>query len=139
VPLETILKDGVRGESADVSAMASEFGGKVYVFAWHYHDDDIAGPDAQVELKLTGVGNDQRAMRITQYRIDENHSNAYTLWKKFDSPQAPTPAQYEQLQQAGQLATVGQGDMVTLTNGAATLQFTLPRQAVALFVFERVA
>jgi xylan 1,4-beta-xylosidase len=139
VPLETILKDGVRGESADVSAMASEFGGKVYVFAWHYHDDDIAGPDAQVELKLTGVGNDQRAMRVTQYRIDENHSNAYTLWKKFDSPQAPTPAQYEQLQQAGQLATVGQGDMVTLTNGAATLQFTLPRQAVALFVFERVA
>jgi xylan 1,4-beta-xylosidase len=136
VPLDKIMKDGVRGAAADVSAMASTQDGKVFVFAWHYHDDDIAGPDAQVELKLAGLANDAKQMRVTQYRIDERHSNAYTLWKSFDSPQAPTPEQYEKLQQAGDLAMLGEQTQINLADRRATLTVSLPRQAVALFVIE---
>ena len=77
-----------------------------------------------------------KEMRVTQYRVDENHSNAYTLWKKFDSTQAPTPEQYQQLQKAGDLTTFGEPTTATITDRRATLQVTLPRQAVALFVIE---
>jgi xylan 1,4-beta-xylosidase len=140
VPMDVICKDGVRGAAADVSALASFTHGRLCVLAWHYHDDDVAGPDAQVELKLTGIprggGDDGKTVRITQYRIDENHSNAYTLWKKFDSTQAPTPEQYQQLQKAGDLATFGEPATLTIAERRATLRVTLPRQAVALFVIE---
>ena len=57
VPLDRILKDGVRTEP-DVAALASaadDGSGRVFVMAWHYHDDDVQGPDAAIELNLTSV------------------------------------------------------------------------------------
>ena len=47
--LDAILKDGVRG-APDVSALASLEGKRLAVMAWHYHDDDLPGADAAVEL-----------------------------------------------------------------------------------------
>src|SRR5262249_36558322 len=52
VALESILKSGVRDRS-DVSALASVDGKRFYILSWNYHDDDVAGPDADVEIKLT--------------------------------------------------------------------------------------
>ena len=34
---------------------------------WHYHDDDVAGPDAEVTLNLTGLGHVSGAARVTSY------------------------------------------------------------------------
>src|SRR5262249_14239103 len=45
VSLDTILRQGVR-EKPDVSALASLDQNKLCVLVWHYHDDDVAGPDA---------------------------------------------------------------------------------------------
>ena len=54
VPLDDMLKDGVRAKP-DVAALASLDGKKLCVLVWHYHDDDVPGPDAAVELSLTGL------------------------------------------------------------------------------------
>ena len=35
---------------------------------------------------------------LTHYRVDSDHSNAYTAWKAMGSPQPPTPAQYAALE-----------------------------------------
>ena len=43
VPLDAILKDGVRAKP-DVSALASLDKNKLCVLVWHYHDDDRARP-----------------------------------------------------------------------------------------------
>ena len=51
VSLDAILKDGVRAKP-DVSALASLDGKKLSVLVWHYHDDDVPGPDAAVELQF---------------------------------------------------------------------------------------
>ena len=41
-----MMKDGVR-EKPDVAALASRDASKAHAcMAWHYHDDDVAGPDA---------------------------------------------------------------------------------------------
>src|SRR5262245_28921668 len=42
VPLDSMLKNGVRGEP-DVAALASLDHDKLCVLVWHYHDDDLAG------------------------------------------------------------------------------------------------
>src|SRR5262249_47193968 len=54
VALDKILKDGVR-DKPDVSALASLDRDRLCVLAWHYHDDDVPGPAAAVELALGGL------------------------------------------------------------------------------------
>jgi xylan 1,4-beta-xylosidase len=135
VPLDTMIRDGVRG-APDVAALASVEPKKLCVLVWHYHDDDVPGPDAQVELTLDHLPLNAGEARLTHYRIDEKHSNAFTQWKLMGSPTAPSDAQYVQLLKAGQLAELGTPEVVRVENGAAKLSLKLPRQAVSLLVFE---
>ena len=134
--LDAMMKAGVR-EKPDVGALASRDANKVTVLAWHYHDDDVAGPDANVTLALEGLGAKSGNAKLTHYRVDTTHSNAYTAWQKLGSPAAPTPAQYKTLESAAQLATLeGAPATIAVTDGKATLPITLPRQAVSLVVIE---
>jgi xylan 1,4-beta-xylosidase len=55
------------------------------------------------------------------------------------SPQAPTAAQFAQLEQAGQLAQFGAPETVRVQDGAAKLNLKLARQAVVLLVLEASA
>lgn len=131
VALDAIVKDGVRG-APDVSALASLDGKKMSVMLWHYHDDDLPGPDADVELSLAGLPLATGEARVVHYRIDEAHSNPYGAWKRMGSPLAPTAEQYKELQAASQLARLEAPATVRLENGQATLRFALPRQGVSL-------
>ena len=94
VPLETMLREGVRG-APDVAALASAEPGRASVMAWHYHDDDVPGPDAAVELSLAGFPATAAEAKVTHHRIDANHSNAYAAWKRMGSPIAPSREQYQ--------------------------------------------
>lgn len=138
VPLEQIMRRGVR-EEPDVAALAARDGKKISILVWHYHDDDVPGPAADVTLSLAGLeqpadGND---LRVEHFRIDDKHSNAFTLWKKLGSPQQPTAEQYAELEQAGRLAELKEAPpRVAVEDGAATMKFSLPRQAVSLLVLE---
>jgi len=133
--LEAMLKDGVRG-APDVSALASLEGKRLSVMAWHYHDDDLPGPDAAIALAVAGLPPAAGEARLTHYRIDESHSNAYALWKRMGSPIAPNAEQYAQLLAASQLARLEAPATLRVEKGQATLQFALPRQAVSLVVLE---
>jgi len=138
VPLDTILRRGVR-DKPDVAALASLDKNKLCVMAWHYHDDDMSGPAADVEVVLTGLPLANAEVLAADYRIDEEHSNAYAAWKRMGSPQQPSPEQYEQLERAGRLAALNPAGSVRATDGRASLRLTLPRQAVSLLVFEWAA
>ena len=129
--LKDIVRRGVR-EQPDVAALASLDGKRLSVLVWHYHDDDVAGPEATVELKLTSLPLANGAAKLDHFRIDENHSNAFAAWKRMGSPQAPSTEQYAQLEKAGQLATLGETTPVRIASGEAVLKFPLPRQAVSL-------
>src|SRR5262249_33255097 len=54
VGLDSILAKGVRG-TPDVSALAAVDGDTLTILAWHYHDDDVPGPDAEVALDIVGL------------------------------------------------------------------------------------
>ena len=135
VPLDAILKSGVRGVP-DVAAFASVEPRRLSVMVWHYHDDDVAGPDAGVEFAAGGFPAGVTSARLTHYRIDEQHSNAYAEWKRLNSPIAPNDTQYARLLEAGKLATLGAIATVPVSRRTATIDFSLPRQAVSLLVFE---
>jgi len=133
--LDAIVREGVRG-NPDVSALASLEPGRIAVLLWHYHDDDVPGPDAAVDLVLAGLPLAQGPARLQHYRIDETHSNAFAAWKRMGSPIAPTAPQYAQLEEAGHLAAMEAPATVAVAEGAVNLPLVLPRQAVSLIVLE---
>ena len=130
---ETIRASGVRG-NPDVSALASLDRKKLAILIWHYHDDDVPGPDADVQLAIHGLPNVVRAATVTEYRIDKDHSNSFELWKSMGSPQNPTSEQIVKLEQAGQLAQTSSPKEVAIYAGSAAVRVRLQRQGVALLV-----
>ena len=136
VGLDAIMKDGVRGKP-DVGALASRDAKKVTVLVWHYHDDDVAGPDAKVALAVDGLALKNGQAKLTHYRIDRTHSNAYTVWQQQGSPAKPSAEQYKALEAASELtALTGAPATVAVKDGKASLPIALPRQAVSLVVLE---
>ena len=133
VSLDDMMKNGVRGQP-DVAALASVEAKKLCVLVWHYHDDDVPGAEAQVELALASLLIANGTATLTQYRIDAAHSNAFTVWQKMGSPTAPNDAQYDQLVKAGQLAEFGKAEKVSVKDGRASVKLNLPRQGVSLLV-----
>jgi xylan 1,4-beta-xylosidase len=132
-PLDRMIRAGVRGKP-DVSALATLDGKKLCVLVWHYHDDGVTGDDAAVELQLRGLPVEKGEASLRHFRIDEEHSNAFNLWKKLGEPQQPTAEQYQQLEKAGELAELEGPGRIAAENGQATIRIVLPRQAVSLVV-----
>jgi xylan 1,4-beta-xylosidase len=66
------------------------------------------------------------------FRIDSNHSNAFTAWKEMGSPQSPSPAQFERLREEAQLQLLSSPQWISIEKGVAHLQFALPRQGLSL-------
>lgn len=132
--LDSIVHRGVR-EDADIASLATLEGRRLALMVWHYHDDDLPGPEAAVSIHLAGLPLDHGQAHVAEYTIDETHSNAFTLWKSMGSPQSPTPSQLRDLERAGQLQ-IATRRTVSVDSHQATLTTTLPRQAVALFVVE---
>jgi xylan 1,4-beta-xylosidase len=138
--LDTVLSGSVRGDP-DVGVLAAfnETENKLAVMVWHYHDDDLPKPDAGITLDLNGLSHRWRGCkrtRMTHYRIDQNHSNAYTKWLAMGSPQDPSAQQYAELKAAGKLQTLDRPRVVDVRRGGAKVDFTLPIHATSLLVFE---
>jgi xylan 1,4-beta-xylosidase len=131
VPLDDITRRGVR-DRPDVAGLASLDQNKLCIMVWHYHDDDVPGPDAEVQLRLGNIPPRAGELRVRQFRIDQKHSNAYTAWQRMGSPLQPTPERYLQLQKAGELAELTDPVVVTDEGSTVSLSFELPRQGVSL-------
>jgi xylan 1,4-beta-xylosidase len=134
VALAEIVERGVR-ERPDVGVVATTGPGRLDILVWHYHDDDVPGPDADVELRVGGLPT-SAAVQLRHFRIDEDHSNAFAAWRRMGSPSAPDAAQYAALRRAGELTPLAEASIaVTAPDGKANLHFALPRQAVSLLEF----
>ncbi len=132
LPLDAILEAGVR-ETPDVNAVATRDGDGLSVLVWNYHDDDVVDGTAEVTLDLDGLP--AGPLKLTHYRMDHDHSNAYAAWKAMGAPQEVPDEARETLEAASKLSVL-ESRTVEPANGAAQLSFTLPRQGVSLLRLE---
>ena len=132
VGLDDLLAGGVRG-AADVDGIATVADHRAAVLLWNYHDAAAAMPGSAVSLTVAGLPKDLRRALVVQYRIDETHSDAYTVWKAMGSPAHPSPEQTAQLQARAGLETVGSPVWVDVRDGAVVLATDLSHESVALF------
>ncbi len=131
VTLDSMLSDGVR-QSPDIDALATKADCEAAVMLWNYHDDDVPAEGADVQVTVGGIPAGVKKVRLEHYRIDETHSNSYTVWKAMGSPQSPTSEQYAQLQAAGQLQLLSSPEWLDVHDGKVTIDTNLPRQATSL-------
>ena len=129
--LDGILQAGVTG-APDIDGLATRADREMDVMVWNYHDDDQPAPAAPIRLSLDGLPAPAGSALVEHYRIDDSHSNAYTVWQQMGSPQKPTDAQYAQLEAAGQLQLLRSPEWMPLKDGKLQLAFALPRQGVSL-------
>jgi len=130
VPLSVMEKDGVRA-APDVDALAVNSDRELSVLVWNYHDDDVPGPDAAVQIQIAGLPGAAKRVLLHHYRIDDTHSNAWTLWKKMGSPQQPDAEQYAALEAAGQLQLLESPRWMD-SGKQMKLDIRLPKEAVSL-------
>lgn len=134
VPLETILRSGVR-ETSDVDALATTAPHHASIMVWNYRDSRQPGPARNVVVRLRNLPPDAKRVLLLQYRIDKNHSNSFEVWKEMGSPQNPTPSQAAQLKAAGELEMLGSPQWLSADHGQLTMSIQLPSEAVSLLQF----
>ena len=130
LPTDAIVASGVPGP-ADIDALAAKSDHDITVLIWNYRDQDEPVAPAEIQLNLSGIPENAAHVLVRHYRIDQQHSNSYTLWKQLGSPQQPTEQQYAQLESAGQLQTMTSPIWMD-RNAAETLRFSLPSEALSL-------
>lgn len=131
---KAVRDSSVRGEKRDINALAAVNDSMATVMLWNYHDLNIITPAKTVALTIQGIPD--RKVEITQFRVDENHSNSYEKWKEMGSQQDVTESQYAELEKAGKLEKIESPKSAKVKNGTWSGTVDLPGQAVSLLVLK---
>jgi len=131
VTLDTLIATGVR-ESADVDGMATISDRDAAILLWNYHDADLAAAATPTTVKIQGIPRGVNRVLVKNYRVDDTHSNAYTVWKAMGSPQQPTTDQYARLKSEGGLQLLTSPVWLDVVDGKLDLSTELPRQSISL-------
>ena len=127
--LDSMLASGVK-QKPDIHAMAGVDEHSASVLISNYHDSDRPGPPSAIDLTVTGLP--RTRILIQHFRVDDDHSNSFEAWKKMGSPQQPSPAQYAQLEAAGQLQLLDSPRWDIAQDGRMHMAFPLPLHGVSL-------
>jgi xylan 1,4-beta-xylosidase len=128
--VKTIADASVRSSNTDIGGLATKDKREAALMIWNYHDDDLQDAGKAVEIDMNDLP--AKAVTVIQYRIDQQYSNSYEVWKKMGSPQKPTAEQIAELEKAGQLQMTGKPEKMLVKSGRLHTKITLPRQGVSL-------
>jgi len=131
--LRTAVDSSFRKAYPDINGMACKDAHEATVMLWNYHDDDVKQAAKQVTVQLKGL---PQQVYMHHYRIDDEHSNSYEVWKKMGSPQNPSAEQIAQLEKTGQLQLLDSPEWIKTKNGEAAIRMALPSQGVSLLKFD---
>jgi xylan 1,4-beta-xylosidase len=131
VPLDTLIREGAR-ETSDIDSIATYAPRQVSILTWNYHDVSAPASSTATSLVVQGIPRGVNRVLLTQYRIDDNHSNAYTTWQQMGSPQHLGEKQYVQLVASGQLQLFTSPTWLDVHSGTVEFASEMPRQSVAL-------
>ena len=126
---------GGKGTSDGVDGMATinDDQSEVAVIVYNYYSTiNTTGMDS-VTVNVNNLPFAGKTVNVTQFVIDSDHSNPYSVWVAQGKPKAPSETQLQAMRQAQQLALA---TPVTTVAGSATYSatLTLPRQGAAMIL-----
>jgi xylan 1,4-beta-xylosidase len=131
VSLDDKLAGGV-GAGPDIDAMATAGGREAAVLLWNYQDEEKDAAPSPATVTVRGLPKAAARVLVTHYRIDDSHSNAYTVWKAMGSPQKPSADQIAALKRVDGLQLLKSPHWMDVRDGAVTVAADMPRHAVSL-------
>lgn len=126
-----VVQNGVGG-SPDINAIAARKEREVEVLVWNYHDDDVSFPASGIDLVIRNLPPDANRALLEHFRVDADHSNAFTVWHNLGSPESLSGSHLEQLQNAARLQLLTSPAWVDIKGAQFLTRFTLPRQSLSL-------
>ncbi len=123
-------------DKPDVAALASLDDQRVTILAWHYHDDDVPGPAADVTLTIAGLPLKQGRARLQHFRIDESTATPSPPGSGWARRKRRRRSSTRNWRRPGSSTAMPGPATIDVADARATLRFALPRQAVSLLVVE---
>jgi xylan 1,4-beta-xylosidase len=116
-----------------VSAFATRDSTRITIVVTNYQHDKIDndGITYQLNMDIKTHWNSNSNLTLRHWRIDENHSNSYTAFKKEGSPKLPNPLQVDAIKKRMELEMLKSPELVT-TKELSNIVFQLPCNAVSL-------
>lgn len=116
-----------------VTAFATRDNDRITIVVTNHQHDRVynEGPFYPVTLNIKSSWKPESEVTLKHWRIDENHSNAYTVFKELGSSGIPNPLEVDAIKERMELELLGfpkQFKMKDLNN----LSFELPCNAVSL-------
>jgi xylan 1,4-beta-xylosidase len=126
------------GEGAEINGWATISGEKSLSALIYCHEDSWA-TDGLYPVEFTAENLPFNGpYKITHYRIDKDHSNAYAEWVRQGRPNWPVAGQYEAIKARSELELLEPVKTVVPLDGKLKLEFTLPVKSVSFVVIESV-
>ncbi len=126
---------GASGDGVDAMAAMSDASDEVQIVVYNFYKTlNTTGSDSvtvSVSNLPTALAN--KEIFVTQFLVDETHSNPYSVWVSQSQPGSPTEAQWEAMRAAQHLALMQPVAKQTVTTTFSTT-FTLNRQAGSLII-----
>ena len=110
---------------------------KIEVLVYCHHDDWDLKETFDINLEIENLPKDSN-VKITHYRIDEEHSNAYSEWVRQGRPNYPNEAQKQAILSRSGLEFNCEPYESKIENGKLSEKFTLPTHAISLLVIEKI-
>ena len=129
---------GGTGTSDGIDAMAtsSDSGDEMQIVVFNYYKtmNTASGSGDSVTLNVTNLpaALANQSVWVTQFLVDETHSNPYSVWTGQGSPASPSEAQWQAMRAAQHLSVAQQAKQTVTTSFSAT--FSLKKQAGTLFL-----
>ena len=132
-PQRLMSGGGTGGDGVDAMATRSAAGDEIQIIVYNYYStvkttgsDTVTVNVSNLPAALAG-----KEAFVTQFLVDETHSNPYSVWVGQNKPTNPTEAQWQAMRKAQHLA-LAQAVSKKTVDTTFTTSFTLNRQGATL-------
>ncbi len=133
--LDELMKSGGRNQT-DLDVLATREHSSAAVLIWNYEPAATTSRSDNLRVTIRGIPPAIKHVLVTQYRIDNTHSNAYTVWKDMGSPQHPTPEQLVTLRGRDGLELLESPQWVESASGVLRMKSQLQEEGLSLLKLE---
>jgi MYXO-CTERM domain-containing protein len=134
-PVRLLSAGGTGGDGVDAMATMSQAGDELQILVYDYYAKLNSSGSDMVTINLSNVPSAMAGKQVfvTQFVVDETHSNPYSVWTGQGKPTTPSETQLQALRAAQHLALM-QAVSTTTLNTSYTTSFTMNRQSGTLLI-----
>ena len=126
-----------KGQGAEINGWATLTGMKSVEALLYCHEDTWNSEDVyKIGFEAANIPF-EGPYTLTHYRIDNNHSNAYSEWVRQGRPDYPAGCRYDAIKARDGLELYCPPRSVIAIEGIVRLEFDMPVKSVSLIVIER--